>query len=169
MFVTQDGLEEANGQKVLSSGQHAWSAVKVPAQSPNWFVVTHVEAGSANPCLGAMLVSSTESLYGVLCSRLMHVTAVSLMAFDSKSRGWKQHGVSGIWLAATPSKDALADPMVLSVEGDPTLRTPQLKPVPRAVRIGPCVFHSLYALVWTPLEGQTIENLSGPTPHVDGR
>lgn len=164
MFVTQDGLEEANAREALCSGQHAWTAVKVPAWSPNWFVVTYMEAGSTSTCLGAMLVASTESLYGVLCSRLMRVTAVSLMAYDSKSRGWKQHGVSGIWLAAASPKDALADPMVLSIEGDPTLLSPQLMPVPRAVRIGPCIFHSLYALVWAPLEGQETESWSGPAP-----
>lgn len=140
MFVTQEGFEDGDSQDVLNPGQRSWSAVKVPSWSGNWFMATYEKSGDVSPCLDALLISSRDALYDLLCSRALSVSAVALMAFASKTRAWMQHEVTGIWIAHSPDTRVLADSMVLTVRGDPTVRTTELSPLPPTVHTGPCLF-----------------------------
>lgn len=142
MFVTQEGFDDGDAQDVLLPGQRSWSAVKVPSWSGNWFMATYEEAGDVSPCLGALLISSRDTLYDLLCSKTLKVSAVALMTFDGKSRGWRQYEVTGIWITHKPQTEVLADSMVLTLRGDPTVRTTQLQPLPPAVPTGPCLYRS---------------------------
>lgn len=140
MFVTQEGFEDGDAQDVLNPGQRSWSAVKVPSWSGNWFMATYEKSGDVSPCLDALLISSRDTLYDLLCLRTLNVSAVALMAFASKTRTWIQHEVTGIWIAHNPDTRVMADSMVLTVRGDPTVRTTQLVPLPPNVHTGPCLF-----------------------------
>lgn len=142
MFVTQEGFDDEDAKDVLLPGQRSWSAVKVPSWSANWFIATYQEIGDTSPCLGALLISSRDTLYDLLCSRTLRVSAVALSAFDRKSRGWRQYEVTGIWIAHKPLTEVLADSMVLTLRGDPTVRTTQLLPLPPSVPTGPCLYRS---------------------------
>lgn len=142
MFVTQEGFDDEDAQDVLLPGQRSWSAVKVPSWSGNWFMATYEEDGDASPCLGALLISSMDTLYDLLCSRTLKVSAVALMAFDRKSRGWRQYEVTGIWTTHKAFTDVSAASMMLTLSGDPTLRTPHLLPLPPSAQTGPCLYRS---------------------------
>lgn len=142
MFVTQEGLDDDDARDVLPPGQRSWGAVKVPSWSGNWFMATYEETGDVGPCLGAFLISSMDTLYDLLCSRTLKVTALALMVFDRKSRGWRQYEVTGIWTAHKAFTDVSEAPMMLTLNGDPTLRTPHLLPLPPSVQTGPCLFQA---------------------------
>lgn len=148
MFVTQDGLDDADMRGVMKSGYRQWGALTVPPWSPSWFVVTYEDDGFTDACLAAALVSSTEKLQAVLNSTAIRITAVSLMTFERVSRGWKQSELSNIWFAKCSQRGAPAEQVVLAIKGDQELRTRELTPFPYPVKAKQCLSGCGYALAW---------------------